>query len=330
MAEVSDGYEYGHRLSLTEILGELTRKELESLCRQHEITGFSRLNKIELIKKISQYILSMPVIYNYFICMNDSEIEYVRMARDTDGIVEDAEPEAFSYLIIGGYAGFNQNLDFGIPWEVLELFDRFDDEDFEEKRQRICLIGNYSHIANYLYGVTPPMTVVKMFNRNEKKKTDWAEVVHVYDTIQKYRCDFIYRDNYFIDTAFSKGYEDLLRLQGNIPYYLPGREQVEEWCQVGFPAVTSYLMELYKYMVEQLWTDEDTAADVCFMMENTLHVGCCIGSVMNQLKNIGVYGRTRRQRREFQALLENLLNHSRMIIYRGHTPLEAARLRAGK
>ena len=41
-------------------------------------------------------------------------------------------------------------------------------------------------------------------------------------------------DNYFIDTAFSKGYEDLLRLQGNIPYYLPGREQVGRVVSGGF------------------------------------------------------------------------------------------------
>ncbi len=326
MAEVYGSFEYIHKISLTEILEELTRKELISLCKRHGMRRYSDLNKAGLIKAISRYILNEKVLYNYFICMNDSEIEYVRMAGDYDGIVDETEPAALTYMIIGGYAGFTKNLEFGIPWEVLEGFARLDTEDFEEKRRRVCLIGNYSHIANYLYGVTPPMQVVKMFNQYEKKKTDWAEVIHTYRIIEKYRCDFVYADEYFVDTVFRKNYRELLKLQGNIPYYIPSREEVEEWCQVGFPTSTEYLLVLYRYMTQQLWISDDLAADICFMLENTVHIGCTLRNVQDELRRYGIQCRTKRQCREFKALLSGLIDHSRMIIYRGYTPAEAARL----
>lgn len=326
VAEVSGSFEYEHKISLTEVLEELTRKELISLCKRHGMHRYSDLNKSGLIEAISRYILTKKVLYNYFVCMNDSEIEYVRMARDYDGIVDEAEPEALSYMIIGGYAGFTKNLKFGIPWEVLECFDALDTEDFERQRKRICLIGNYSHIANYLYGVTPPMQIVKMFNQHEKKKTDWEEVIHTYKVIEKYRSDFVYVDGYFVDTIFKKNYEELLKLQGNIPYYTPSQAEVEEWCQIGFPTSTGYIIELYRYMTQQLWIDQDMAADVCFMLDNTIHIGCTLKSVRDELERCGVRCRTKRQHREFEVLLKNLIDHSRMIIYRGFTPAEAARL----
>lgn len=317
---------YEHRLSLEDILEDLSRKELVSLCRRHDIRGYSHWNKKELMSHIAEYILSPSVIYNYFICMNDLEIEYVRMAADSGGIVEDAEPEAFSYMIVGGYAGFSKDLEFGIPFEVLDAFHRFDDEIFEEKRRRICLIGNYSHVANYLYGVTPPMKIVKMFNKYESKKTDWLEVVSVYDIIAKYRADFVYIDCYFVDTAFIKNYEELLEIQGNIPYYMPNGKEIEEWFRFGFSIDSAYIWELYRYMTQQLWLDQDTAADICFMLEHTVHIGCSWEHMNEELQKLGIRCRTRRQNREFHALLASLINHTRMLIYRGFTPLEAARL----
>ena len=323
----SDIYEvFEHKVSLRSILKELSRKELINLCRRHNIRGYSRWDKKELMAHIFDYILSPAVIYNYFMCMNDDEIEYVRMAADYGGIVEDAEPEAFSYMIAGGYAGFTRELDFGVPYEVLELFESFYDDAFEEKRRRICLIGNYSHVANYLYGVTPPMKVVKMFNHHEKKKTDWCEVMGVYETIAKYRCDFIYKDDYFVDTAFKKDYKDLLSIQGNIPYYIPNSEELEEWFRFGFTGDTEYILELYRYMTGQLWMSGDDAADICFVLENIIHIGCNLNTVFEQLQSLGAHCRTRRQSREFKELLGRLLNSSRMVLYRGYTPSEAERL----
>ena len=70
----------------------------------------------------------------------------------------------------------------------------------------------------------------------------------------------------------------------------------------------------------------DHAADVCFMLDNTIHIGCTLKSVRDELERCGVRCRTKRQHREFEVLLKNLIDHSRMIIYRGFTPAEAARL----
>lgn len=323
MSDYASGFsEYRQRIYLANILGAMPKKELLSLCRTHGISGYSGLDRAALMSLISEYILNESVIYNYFICMNDFEIEYVRMARADEGVIDEAEPEAFTYMVMGGYAGMTKELDFGIPWEVMEIFERIDGEDFEEKRHRICLIGNYCHLANHLYGVTPPMEVVKIFNRYEKKKTDWEEVVGVYHSIAKYRCDFIYKDEFFVDTDFKYDYRDLLEIQGDIPYFMPEEEQIREWFAFGFQLDHSEYGVLFRYLMEQLWVKEHLAADACFCLENSLHVGCTLDCILEAFNDMGIVCRTKRQCRELKDILVNLMENTRMLIYRGHTPSE--------
>ena len=313
-----------NHITLDEILEELNKKELMAICRQHGLRGYSTKRKQELADQIRGHILKPEVVYAYFLCLSDEEVEYMRMEADCGGIMEDVEPAAFSYLIAGGYAGFNRGLQFGIPAEVLKAFEALDNEAFEQERRRVYLIGNYCYVANYLYGITPPMQVVRMFNQYERHKTDWKEVMDVYEKIHVYRCDFVYKDYYFVDHAFVRSFKEILDIQGSLPYYMPAEQELEEWFQFGFSANQDAVFAIYSYMTRQLWADEYFASDVCYILESTVHVGCSPDIVYSQLAAAGLKCRTRRQEREFQELLGQLINHTRMIIYRGHTPVEAA------
>ena len=262
---------------------------------------------------------------NYFLCMNDREIEYLRMARDYGGIIEDAEPDAFAFLIEGGYAGFTRDLTFAIPEEVLHVFDMFDSPEFEEQRQRTVLIGDYSHVANYLYGVTPPIRVVKIFNRYEAKKTDWQEVVGVYQILSKYRCDFAYVDYFFVDYSFVKNYNEVLDVQGRFPYYIPTQDQVRWWSEFGFGPESADIMTLYRLLTQTMWIDEDLAGEACYVLEQIMRVGCRLQDLRLQLDKLGIACQSRRQDARLDQVLNMLFKHSRMIIYRGFTPDEIRR-----
>lgn len=320
--DLSGFHVYEHKVYLRDILTELTREELHSLARTHHMRGYSRLKKDVLISHISEYILQRDIMMNYFLCLNDQEIEYLRMARDYGGVIEDAEPEAFSFLIVGGYAGFTRNLTFAVPHEVLAVFDTFDTPEFDADRRRTMLIGDYSHVANYLYGVTPPIRIVKIFNRYEDKKTDWKEVVGVYRTLSRYRCDFEYLDYFFVDTNFVNNYKDILDSQGNIPYYMPTYEQICWWNEFGFVPDSRDIMELYKYLTLNLWVDEEDALEGCYSVEQIIRVGCSFPELRAQLQALGIECKSKRQARELELILKHLFDHSRMIIYRGFTPEE--------
>ncbi len=317
---------YEYHIHIGEILKALTKNELIMICRQHKLKGYSQKKKPELIEFIRGHILKPDVLYHYFLCLSDEEAEYMRMEVQSGGVMDDAEPEAFSYLMAGGYAGFTDTLKFGIPTEVVEQFEAFDDETYEQKRSRICLIGNYCHIANYLYAVTPPMQVVKMVNQYERQKTDWQEVMEVYGLISQYRCDFMYMDYYFVDYAFMENYKELLEKQGSLPYYMPSGQELKEWFRLELYVNRDAVFELFIYMTQQLWLKPDFAADVCEVLESTIRVGCYAEAVYQQLLASGVRCHTRRQERELKGLLDHLINNTRMIIYRGFTPAEAARL----
>ncbi len=314
-----------NKVYLKDILTELTKHELLTLAKTHCMKRYSHLKKDALISYISEYILRSDVMMNYFLCMNDREIEYLRMARDYGGIIEDAEPEAFAFLIEGGYAGFTRNLTFAIPEDVLYVFDSFDCQKFEERRQRTVLIGDYSHVANYLYGVTPPIRVVKIFNRYEAKKTDWQEVVGVYQTLCRYRCDFAYLDYFFVDYSFVKNYNDVLDVQGRFPYYIPTQDQIRWWSEFGFSPESADLMTLYRFLTQMLWVDEDLASEACYVLEQNMRVGCQLKDLRGELDKLGIAGQSRRQEAALDRILNMLYKHSRMIIYRGFTPEEVLR-----
>lgn len=314
---------YEGKIDLRSILEPYTKKELADLCRRHGLRKYYTWNKEEMVENLKDHLLRPDIMRSYFLCMSDDEVEYVRMTREYGGVMDDVEPDAYTYLTMGGYAGFTKDMTFGIPYEVLEVFDDFDDEEFDQKRHRISLIGDYSHVANYLYGVTPPMEVVKIFNLNEKKKTEWKEVIDVFYAIANYRCDFVYRDYYFVDIAFQDNYKQLLALQGDIPFYIPEGEQIQEWLTYGLSTGQDDVAQLYTFLMEKMWLSQETANRICCILESTVHVGCTKEDIYEILRYFGVETKTRKQKLELQILIEGLLRNTRMIIYRGHTSVEA-------
>ena len=150
--------------------------------------------------------------------------------------------------------------------------------------------------------------------------------MEVYGLISQYRCDFMYMDYYFVDYAFMENYKELLEKQGSLPYYMPSGQELKEWFRLELYVNRDAVFELFIYMTQQLWLKPDFAADVCEVLESTIRVGCYAEDVYQQLLASGVRCHTRRQERELKGLLDHLINNTRMIIYRGFTPAEAARL----
>ena len=322
MRENLVGFEvYEREVHMEDILSFFRKKELVTLARSHGLSGYSHLKKEDLIVWIKDRILDEAVLRAYFLCMHDGEIDLLRQVCDFGEVTQDMDPVDFSYLMAGGYAGYTQDLMFGVPSEVIEGFARIDTEDFEQERCRLMQIGNYCHLAMYLYGVAPPMQVVKIFNLYERKKTDWNEVMSVYERIKKYRCDFIYRDVYFVDLMFKDNYIPLLEIQGDVPYYMPTWEQVEQWNCFGYvPDIQDVLVDLHDFMVDKMWVDAERAADICFILQQATRIGCQFDAMEAQLHRMGIQGRTQKQDKVFRELLTALWKNARMIIHRGYTP----------
>ncbi len=324
-AKTGDSKNSGDKVRLSDMLMELGKKELINLAKRHTISGYSHLSKPQLAALIARHLLNKDVMRRYMLCMNDDEMEAFLDLIQKGSAFSDYEAEDFSFLIVGGYVGFAQNLELAVPEAVVRVFETINTEDFQKKRRRIIRIGDYAHIANALYGVTPPMQVVKLFNRYERKKTDWDEVFRTYQLISAYRCEFIYEDVYFVDRCYVDEYKKILEIQGNTPFYMPDREQLELWIAAGMIQDVKPFIDIYIYMIQQLWVEETQAGAVCMMLWEKLRRGCDMRELVDGLETFGVRCKSHRQIETMGEMVMRLWKHSRMICYRGYSPAELSR-----
>lgn len=312
----------GARIGLSDMLVKLGKKELISLAKRHRISGYSHLNKSQLTALIAGHLLKKDVMRRYMLCMNDEEMEAFLHLIENDDAVSDYEAQDFSFLIVGGYVGFTENLELVVPETVIRVFETINTNDFQKQRRRVIRIGDYAHIANALYGVTPPMQVVKLFNRYERKKTDWDEVFRTYQLISAYRCEFIYKDVYFVDRYYADEYKKILEIQGNIPFYMPAREQLEQWINTGTIQDIKLFIDIYTYMIRQLWVEDAQAGAACMMMWEKTRAGCDLHDLIDTLETSGIRCKSHRQIETMGQMVLHLWKNTRMICYRGYSPGE--------
>ena len=67
------------------------------------------------------------------LCMNDDEMEAFLDLIQKGSAFSDYEAEDFSFLIVGGYVGFAQNLELAVPEAVVRVFETINTKIFRKK-----------------------------------------------------------------------------------------------------------------------------------------------------------------------------------------------------
>ena len=150
----------------------MIKDEIIAIAKKHQVTGYSKYNKKDLIPYVIDFILKEEQMKRYFKFMHDSEIEALE-----DAYIPSEQDDEYEYLYNGGYCGMNGEFGIVIPDEVVRAYKKIDTKAFHKTRKRLSLIGRYLNAANNLYAITPTKILIDMFNQYEKEELKEEELL---------------------------------------------------------------------------------------------------------------------------------------------------------
>lgn len=324
LQEIHPSTSLDEKETLSEIYSSYRKQDIVSIAKSHHISSYSQYNKGDLIDYVMAYILKPENMINCFLCMDDLEIEAFEGVLEAGKHVLVHEPLLFEYLLLNGYIGQAVDGAISIPIEVASAYSQINTAEFRNKRKRLRLIGDYCSATNYLYSVTPIEFVVTLFNWLEQDKVTQEEIDDIYEILSLYRCDFVKIKDKFVEKSFLEGdlYIDLIKEQGNKPYYIPNKEEVKWFGRYGSEMYSEEVMGVYIFLTSQLDLAEMAASTICHEIQQDMAMGIRLPIILNNIKKIGIKFKTAKQEEAFTELLLGLWNNTRMIINRGHTPNE--------
>ena len=320
----NDFDDYFDEDTLEKIYSFYAKDDIIDIAKKHQVTGYSKYKKKDLIPYVIEYILKEEPMKRYFQLMDDSEIEAFENAMKEDAYVLLEQDDEFEYLHSGGYCGMNGEFGIVIPNQVVMAYKRIDTKAFHKIRKRLSLIDNYLNVANNLYAVTPTKILIDMFNQNEKEELNKEELLDVYNEIKHYRCDFTYINGMFVENKLVENsvYLGVIQQQLSKPYYIPDKEEILRLGRYNNQIITDELKKIYAYLMDNMDITNDIAIDACDQMQTNMRMGCEVQKIINDLTGLGVVFRNEKQLHEFTKLLIKLRNNTRMISNCGHTPIE--------
>lgn len=318
--------------SLEEIYIYYSKEDLIDIAKIHHMEGYSKYKKEKLIPRIISYILEEEEMKRYFICLHDSEIKVFEQALREEANKFSPLTEDLSYLSEGGYCGFTDKLEVVVPTDVATMYKKINSKEFQNKRKRLNLINRYCKIANYLYAVTPIDRILQLFNQNENKKLSKDELLNAYSELKLYRCEFSYIDDMFVDLELIHDhiYKNILKLQGDQPYYLPDKAEIESLSQVERAEVSDEIGHIYEFLLQNTSIDETEVITLCNQIANGLRIGHSTNDIIKYMNQNNILFKKKKESEEFTRLLMEAWNQTRMILYRGYKPVELERVALDK
>ena len=316
--------------TLADIYDIYTKDDIINIAKLHHMKRYSSYKKAELIKYVIEYITSVDVITKYFLLLKDIELEAFEKALKEPCHLEGGEGDLYEYLLTGGYLALSFDMKVVVPSDVAKVYRSINTKEFHEKRKRICLISEYLHALNYLYGVTPMDIALDIFNKYEKNELNKEELIEAYESIILYQNDFVLIDDKFVDITLVEGevYKDFLKEVEGKSYYVPSKDKISQLGNEYNGVVSEELYELYSMLLSTFELDDLHAIDVCALVEEHIRLGCSMDDLFEILKIAGVEYDSRKQISDMTGVLSNLWNHTRMIRNLGFTPNELAKINA--
>ncbi len=313
-------------IRLAEAYESYDKNSIMEIAKRHGMSGYSKYKKEELIRHTAERVLDPEEMRRYFLCVRDSELKLFEQAASGNCRLSPSESEEMDYLYAGGYVVSQPGMSgsFLVAEEVAKAYEDLNTSDFQEERARISRIGDYFRAANFLYVITPPSVILETFNKYEEKKLTQDELMHVYEQLQPCRPLVEYVDGSFADSGLlhQKRFIELSRLQKKVPYYIPTRQEIRSMADHKGLLMTEELSRLSSFLTDRLNVPAEGLGDLLYQVQTEIRLGGRRSEVMSIFEAHGIVFESEEQAKIFAGLINDVWNHTRLVLNRGHKPHE--------
>lgn len=324
-----DEIELNH-VTLTEILGRYTKQELMEIVKLHHMTGYNGLKKDAIVKNLSKDLLDKQVMCSYFRYLNNRETELLESEKNF--VQMDFMDENYDTLIDGGYAAYKDDSFMEdyicIPEEVKEAYRINCDEEWKETCREKTELAGYMNLAAELYGVCPIGKMLEIYEEYTGRTKEKSEALTFAKEIPENKKYFVVKEGMLVLKILTSQnyYRDFFKMQGNISYYFPTREEAELLMKKGYLPFDEALKSLQIFFRKNGEDTDEDAEFLCKRVQFMLRVGESPESIMEMLEEefMGFEDvmEDYKKQNQFIKKLMKVTEHTRMILFRGHTLAE--------
>ena len=252
--------------SLAGQLQSRTAEHLRKLAKLYHVPGYSKMNKAALAQAMAEWMAQPQVARHILAAPDKNGWEFFKAAVAVDRYQDERmTPDMYYGLqnvcLLQLYTHVGE-VYVVVPDELKQAFFLLKQEGFVEEQDHKVLLLAYAKAAVSLYGVISMDDFVKLFNHQNKRKTDVDEMFEVLIQYVTESSDFCFWEDYLVNSSMEEGdFKDVkryLRYSKGKPRYIPPQE---EFLGYAYFEYTPEMEALRDYLTEFINKDEDAAED---------------------------------------------------------------------
>lgn len=316
------------KIHLHEAFHDYTVSDLKDLCKRYEIRGISLMKKDELIQKLIDKVTDKDVFRQICFHATPEEMKTYEGAFRKH-LLTDEECDTLCYWIQQGLCFIDQHNRVFVVEELKNLYHALNSK-FWSEYHRFYDIYEYIEAAIHLYGVMPYDVAVSLFNRLYRQKITPEELQHFLDVIEGRPevIDFDKDEEFIFDEVLLDveqgyfAYEAVYASQGNLPYYLPNKEEFLRYANADYFEKNKEYQQLLKYLVDVLQVNHYIAEDMCEDIARSIRLGYQVNDILSDLDRKGIV-MDPFHTDDLTELVLDMMNNTRIMFCKGFTLKEA-------
>ncbi len=298
-------------MTLYEQLMEYPRDSLLEIGRLKGLHGISRLRKADLADRLAKHMLSPAVMMRYFQWLRDDEIAIL--------------PEAPELIFQSEYAKRMGEVHFVVLPEVMDGYKMIDTPEFHEKRRTYSFILSCLRTMEALYGAAPVEIMMKLAGTAPELEITKSMLLEAVSELPGELQNYTMADEVLFCIDVEEWLGHLLKDQGEVPFYIPTRSEIETIGRLGWLPETPGVELLWRQLRAQCGDDCDDAAETVCLLWKCICAGAELRQVMEFLENSIGAAMAEMSDAEKIMLIEpvcQMYENTRLLVLRGHTRKE--------
>ncbi|MGG4552221.1 SEC-C metal-binding domain-containing protein [Paenibacillus humicus] len=321
--------------SLPDILQDLTKVRLSSLASACNLPGRSKMKKQELIEALTAYMTDAEHLQSALLIVGGLEWQLFESLLRQPVLQNNLILiEHYWYLMNRGlvFTYFSEGqLYVVLPDEIREAYAKLDHAKFHQQRASVQLVHEYILAMTHLYGVIEPDKVIEIYNAQNSEQLDQKRFKELLGELTSREQNYTIEDGFIVDGYLSledsqgELKELLAQVQGK-PYFIPKREELLKYADEDYFEMTPQLTKLRAYIMKEISRD----AEMIDYLIDDIQLACTMqatsGELIHEFERRGLKFQSMEQADTVIALMNDVYNHTRLWMHRGHTPFEMNRI----
>jgi hypothetical protein len=308
--------------SIQNIFEDFDKEDILEIAQEKGLKGIEKSSKKELIRKLTDYMLTPEVMQSCFLCLEDEEIQEFEKAAQYPEAYEPEIPENLMRLYEAEYIGMFTDGRVTVPKEVAELYNSWDHTAFETERKKINYLLHCLHTASFLYGIFPMEVLQKLMKQNPKIHMTDEEIKAALQRMPSNFAPYIVVNGNVYHRDLYPDDRGLLSVQGNKEFYIPTFDEIMEYGVNGYNIKYKEMQDLKRFLAGSMNMGQKEAEYVCGLIQMNIMSGGQIQEIFDILEGLGLEISKRSQMEKLTGYIHKLWNQTRMLIHRGFTPNE--------